>query len=315
MQYRRMGDSDLDVSAVCLGCWGIGGEFYGEVDDAESIRMIHAAEDGGVNFLDTAVVYGSGRSEEVIGRALADGRRDHWIIATKWGRRALPDGSKLSRASADWLVKDLEQSLTRLRTDVIDLYQLHFPDPETPLAESMAAMVKAKQAGKVRHIGVSNVSAEQLEECLRHAPVVSVQPQYSMFHRSIESDLLPLCRARNVGTMVYCPLARGLLTGKFTGTETVTAAARKNNKFFKGDNFAMSVAIVERLKQVARDRGVTMAQLAVGWTVAQPGVTSAICGAKHPEQIRETAGGADVTLDAKQAERIETILADVAAIQ
>lgn len=310
MLYRTMGESDLEVSAVCLGCWGIGGEFYGEVDDDESIRMIHAAQDAGVNFLDTAIVYGSGRSERVIGRALADGRRDRWILATKCGRRALPDGSKLSSATREWIHKDIEQSLAAFQTDRIDLYQLHFPGPKTPLAESMAALVELKEAGKIRHIGVSNVTAEQLAECLAHAPVVSVQPLYNMFERQVEGELLGACVERHVGTLVYCPLARGLLTGKFTGDPAeVTGVSREKSKLFQGEALARNVAIVDRLKQVAAGLGCTVAQLAVAWTIAQPGITSAICGAKHPQQIAETAAGADVAIDDATMSRINAIIA------
>ena len=288
MKYRKLGQSDLNVSVVCAGCWGIGGEFYGEVDDAESIRMIHAAGDAGINFLDTAIVYGCGRSEQVIGQALA-GRRDKWIVATKCGRRALPDGTKTNNGSREWLFRDLETSLRQLDTDYIDLYQLHMPDPNVPLAETIGALGEMLKAGKVRAIGVSNLTVEQLDEARKIAPIASHQPPYSMFQRDIEADLLPYCRKHHVGTLVYCPLARGLLTGKFTGTEKITDAARKDWKFFKGDNFVKSVAIVNRLKEIATHNGITTAQLAVAWTVAQPGVTVAICGAKSPEQIRETA--------------------------
>ncbi len=312
MEYRKLGGSDLEISAVGFGAWGIGGHpFWHSEGDGASARAICKAYDLGINFFDTAPVYGFGRSENILGKAVKP-FRDKVILATKcglvWEKEQL--GSMKKVASRQSILDEVDQSLTRLQTDWIDLYQVHWPDENTPQEETMGALVKLKEQGKIRHIGVSNYSTLQMKECLKYAPIVSLQPEYSLLQRSIEKDSVPFCLENNIGIIAYSPLASGVLTGKYD----------KNTRFkdwrskgiigvFTGDGFASNIAKVDRLKEVAEQTGKTCGQLAINWVVAQPGLTTALVGVKNERQIEDNLGAVGWLLQPSQKNKIEEIFA------
>jgi len=309
MEYRQLGKSSLRVSTVAFGCWQMGGRFWGKVDESETIAAVHKALDLGINFFDNADVYGLGHAEEVLAKALGDHRKDV-IIATKVGWRWDESGNAAKDLSSKHILEAVEASLRRLETDYIDLYQTHLPDPDTPVEETMEALQKCVESGKVRYIGVSNVTADILKEYLRFGRIESLQPPYNMLRREIETDLLPLCVEHQIGVIVYEPLARGLLTGKFTADTTFgDEDLRKNDKRFQGEEFLKNLAIVKKLKEIARANGKTVAQLAIAWVLSNPAVTAAICGVKHPSQIEESAGGAGWRLSNEELKTIDKILA------
>lgn len=310
MSLRQLGSSDLRVSPIIFGAWAIGGWYWGGSDDQQAIRAIHAALDEGVNCIDTAPVYGFGHSEELVGRAIHD-RRNHVIIATKCGLRwDVEQGEsyfKTTYAGATYnvfrnlrkssIILECERSLKRLNTDVIDLYQCHWPDKTTPLEETMEAMLTLREQGKIRAIGVSNFTPAMMEECLRYAPIASDQPEYNLINRDIERDVVPFCIQHNIGLIVYKPIMQGLLTGKVTADRTFPADDfRGHNKWFKPENRARVLAALAQIQPIADAHNATLAQLVIAWTIRQPGITAAIVGARSPEQARENARAAHVAL-------------------
>ena len=319
MEYRQLGKSDLKISTVGLGCWAIGGWWWGGTDVNDSIAAIRKAVDIGVNFIDTAPAYGWGLSEEIVGRAL-DGRRDHAIVATKcgivWDREVgrfhfESEGRRIYRYSGKAsLLAEAEASLTRLRTDRIDLYQVHWPDPTTPFEETMEALVTLLDQGKIRAIGVSNFTVEMHLQCLKHGPLHSTQPRYNMLDRKIEKDILPFCRKRKIGVVVYSPIEQGILTGKVTlDRQLAPGDYRAAQPWFQEKNLRRALAFLDRVRPIAQDRGKTLAQLAIAWVLQQPGVTSAIVGARRPDQVEQNAGGADWCLTDEELKRIDAELA------
>jgi aryl-alcohol dehydrogenase-like predicted oxidoreductase len=309
VEYRHLGNSDLEVSVVGIGCWAMGGTAWGPVDDAECIGAIHRALDLGINFVDTAAEYGLGHSEEVVGQAVA-GRRDEVVLATKGGLNWTESGDVFRDSSREHIVKGTEASLRRLNTDVIDLLQIHWPDENVPFEETMAAMLELQQQGKIRAIGLSNFTVEQMQRCLAAGPVESLQPPYSMLRRDIERDILPFCRQHNIGVVVYGPLARGLLTGKYSREPTFTDNdVRHSDGNFRGERFQRNLAMLERLKAIAYPRGKTLAQLAIRWCLSHPAVTVAIVGAKRAAQVEENVGGAGWRLSEEELQKIDRILA------
>jgi len=322
MLYRQLGTSDLKVPTIIFGAWAAGGWFWGPQDDADSIRAIHAALDAGINCIDTAPIYGMGHSEEVVGKAI-QGRRGQVLLATKCGLRwdtpgegSNPwtykglDGTEctvvrnLHKAA---IIAEVEQSLKRLGTDTIDLYQCHWPDPSAPIAETMEALVALKQQGKVRAIGVSNFTPEMMAECLRHGPLASDQPSYSLLRRDIEADVLPFCRERGIGVIVYSPLEQGLLTGKVTMDRTFPDGDyRSGHPWFQPQNRQRVLDALEKVKPIAAAHGATLGQVAAAWIIAQPGVTAAIVGARSPEQAIENAQAADIRLSADELQAIRS---------
>lgn len=309
MEYRKLDGTAFEVSVIGMGCWAIGGLGWGEVDDAESEAAIKQALDLGVNFVDTAAVYGAGHSERVVGRAIKGGR-DRVVVATKcgilWGVPG--DVTTLTRnASKAMILRECDESLARLGVEAIDLYQIHWPDGQTPIAEMMEAMTALVAAGKIRAIGVSNFSVAQLEEARAHAPVASVQPPYSLLRRDIELELLPYCAAHGVGVLAYSPLQKGLLTGKHTAQarfsdDDVRTMWEKN---FKGERFLDCLRFVEVLRELGARRGKTPAQMAINWVIHRPGVTLAICGAKRPAQVEDNAGAVGWRLTDDELAEIE----------
>lgn len=310
MRYRSLGQSGIQASVVAFGAWAIGGWPWGGTDESNAIAAIHKALDLGMNLIDTAPAYGLGLSEEIVGKAL-QGRRDKAIIATKCGLVWHTDKGTYYFTEYDKPVYrylgpksiryEVEQSLKRLRTDYIDLLQTHWQDPTTPIEDTMGELLRLKDEGKIRAIGVSNVTVEQLEAYCRVGPVDSDQELYSMLDRRIEADLLPYCREHNIAVLAYSPLAQGLLTGKVgPEREFPQGDMRRNNLRFSVENRRHIAAMLDEFRPIADDRGITLTQLVIAWTVAQPGLTHALVGARNPEQVEENAGAGDVELTAEE---------------
>jgi len=311
METRRLGKSDLMVQPIIFGAWAIGGWYWGGTDDDEAIKAIHASIDAGVTTIDTAPMYGFGHSEEIVAKAIK-GKREKVVIATKAGMRwdnangqfffNATDAAGVTHPiyrvlKRDSIIEECERSLKRLQVDAIDLYQCHWPDSTTPLAETMEAMVRLKEQGKVRAIGVSNFTAAMMEECLRHGAVASDQPQYSLLVRDIERDVLPFCRRQEIGVIVYRPLEQGILTGKVTAERRFPPGdLRQNEPWFRPQNRRRVLDALDKVVPIAKDHGVTLAQMIINWTIHEPGVTSAIVGARRAKQAVENAGAANFRL-------------------
>ncbi|MBX3442877.1 MAG: aldo/keto reductase [Planctomyces sp.] len=288
---REIGRTGIRVTPVAMGCWPIAGVTSINVTEEHSLATLEAAADAGINFFDTAYIYGyEGESERLIGRALGH-RRGELVIASKCGLHWGPDRTQVRDARPETIRRECEESLRRLQTDVIDLYYLHAPDPATPLAESAAALRQLLDEGKVRAVGVSNFSRiEQYEEFNAVCPISADQPHYNMLQREIEADRLPWCRAHNVSVIPYWPLMKGLLAGRITRDHTFDPRdGRRKYPIFMGQEWERNQDFLDRIRPIAERQGRTVAQLAVAWVVQQPGITAALCGAKRPEQIRETA--------------------------
>jgi aryl-alcohol dehydrogenase-like predicted oxidoreductase len=313
VRTRKLGNTDLELTTVGLGTWAFGGPWewgWGPQDDDDSVHTLRTALDEGINWIDTAPIYGHGRSEEVIGKALKD-IANKPIIATKCGLLWDKTSEKISCLKAGSIREECHQSLKRLRVDVIDLYQMHWPFPEEDIEEALSEMVKLQQEGKVRHIGVSNFQAGQLKQFKAEFPIVSLQPPYSMLQRDIESDILPVCKENNIGIIVYSPMGKGLLTGKFTAERVANLPEgdhRKKSPNFNEPAFSANLELVEGLKSIAERNGITPAQLAVCWVLRNQEVTAAIVGARKPHQPKETAPASDVDLSPDDIEEIEGLL-------
>ena len=292
MQTRRLGCTDLELSVIGLGTWAIGGDgwafAWGAQDDADSVRSIHEALAHGINWIDTAAIYGNGHSEVVVGQALKEWDSEV-VIATKCGRLANGAGRPLACIKRDSIMKECEASLQRLGVDVIDLYQMHWPQPDEDVEEAFEAMLALKRQGKIRWAGVSNFSATQLDRVLALGEVASLQPPYSLINRSAESDGLAWCREHQCGAIVYSPMQCGLLTGKVTKAWVEALPdddwRKTKNPFFQEPQLSKHLALVEALKEMAAQSEHTVGQLAVAWTLARPEVTAAIVGARQPGQI------------------------------
>ncbi|MCX7010289.1 MAG: aldo/keto reductase [Kiritimatiellaeota bacterium] len=318
MQQRELGSSGIQASVVAFGAWAIGGgPWWGPTDDAESIRAIHAALDAGINLIDTAPVYGFGRSEEVIGKALK-GRRDRAVIATKCGLWWDDDtgvihfeqlGHKVRRTLDPRTIRlEVEASLKRLDTDRIDVLQTHWQAPEafkTPIADTMACLLDLKQQGKIRSIGASNVTTAEMTDYRCCGALDVCQPRYSLLDRRIEADILPYCHQNKISTLVYSPLEQGLLTGKLGMDKKFTADEFRNRiAWFKPANRARALAMLAGWKDLTGKYNCTTGQLVIAWTIAQPGVTCALCGARKAADAIENAGAGAVHLDAADIARI-----------
>jgi aryl-alcohol dehydrogenase-like predicted oxidoreductase len=317
MQTRKLGYSDLHLTTVGLGTWAIGGGGWafgwGPQDDAESFAAVRRALDSGINWIDTAAVYGLGHSEEIVGRAIA-GRRDEVIITTKCGL-VWDEGSTspYGRLKAESVRREVEASLRRLNVEAIDLYQIHWPDPDRDIEEAWGVIADLIREGKVRYGGVSNFSVAQLQRVQAIHPVASLQPPYSMLRRGIEKDLLPYCAANDIGVIVYSPMQAGLLTGKFTKEHVANLPQddwRKRDHHFREPELSANLALVERLCPIAERHGRAVAQLAIAWVLRRSEVTAAIVGARRPSQIEETAPAGDWALSAEDIAEIDALLAE-----
>ncbi len=318
MQLREFGKTGTQVTPITLGSWPMSGDRYGRIDDSEAVRTIHSALDRGITSFDTAPGYGSGHAEETLGAALV-GRRDQAVITTKCGivsrnARTGQPGRDASRAS---MLGEIDDSLRRLRTDHVDVYLVHWPDPETPLEETMAAMDEIQRAGKTRLVGVSNFDVALLDEARRYRPIDVLQVGYNLFDRRMEREVFPYCREHNIGVMAYGSLAYGLLTGAFAEDTTFEEADWRSRgvafgqPILGGDNFRHNVRLVRRLRdEVAAPRGLTVAQLALAWVVHNRTVTTAMVGARVPAEIEENVQAADVSLSDDDVREIEAIMDD-----
>jgi aryl-alcohol dehydrogenase-like predicted oxidoreductase len=315
MRTRALGSSGVPITTIGVGTWAMGGggwKFgWGEQDDDESVRAIVAGLDAGVNWIDTAAIYGHGRAETTVARAIA-GRRDEVFVATKCGRVWEGDsreiGKCLRRSS---VLAEADASLRRLRVDVIDLYQIHWPEPDDEIEEGWAAIGDLIEAGKVRFGGVCNFSVAQLERVQAIRPVVSLQPPYSMLKRDVEAEILPWCAAHDVGVVAYSPMQAGLLTGAFTKARAASLGAddwRSRSPFFQEPQLSNNLRIVDGLRPIAARLGVTVAQVALAWVLRAPVVTSAIAGARRPQQIDETVKAGNVSLPPEVVAEIEALL-------
>ena len=311
MRTRRLGSTDLDLSVIGFGTWALGGTgwkySWGPQDDDLSVAAIRRAADLGINWIDTAAVYGLGHSEEVVGRAL-QGMRERPFIATKCGRFANPDGTLTSRIKRESIRREAEESLKRLGVEAIDLYQLHWPLPDQDIEEAWQTMANLKAEGKARHIGVSNFSVRQMERILPIHPIASLQPPYSLLRRGIESDILPFCGARGIGVIVYSPLQKGLLSGRITRERVASLPGgdhRRNDPMFDGPVLESVLRFVEELRPIAEGRHRTLPQLALAWILRRPEITAAIAGCRSPEQAAELAAAGDWMLDGESIRRIE----------
>jgi len=306
MRTKPLGQSRIESSVIGLGTWAIGGWFWGPTDEQESIDAIRTAIDEGINLIDTAPAYGLGFAEELVGKAIA-GRRNKVVLATKcglvWnvhkGTYFFDEyGKSVYRyLGPESIQYEIEQSLKRLGTDYIDLYQTHWPDPTTPIDATMSALLRLKEQGKIRAIGVSNVTLEQIKEYQKLGTVDSDQEKYSMIDRGIEETLVPYCRENNIEILAYSPLAKGLLSGK-VGPERVFPPSdlRHNDPQFSLENRKAIMDMLQQFQTIANDHGLTFAQIVIAWTLTQPGITCALIGGRTPKQVRENTRAGDVRL-------------------
>jgi aryl-alcohol dehydrogenase-like predicted oxidoreductase len=304
-QRRPLGKSGFSVSPVSLGCWPIAGITSTDTNDADSIATIQKCFDVGINHLDTAHVYGhNGESEKLIRQAIT-GRRHELVIATKCGIHY--EGLEMvTDGRPEQLEFECDQSLRRLGTDYVELLYLHSPDERVPIQESAGAMRDIMVAGKARSIGVSNCSVEQMEAFLAECPITAVQLPYNMLQRDIEQRTIPWCRERKIAVMAYWPLMKGLLAGKLQRDVPLSERdGRRKYPMYQGDEWQRNQDFVDRLREIASSTGHTVAQLVVNWTFSQPGITSALCGAKRPQQIEETAGAMGWALSTEERAAVE----------
>jgi aryl-alcohol dehydrogenase-like predicted oxidoreductase len=310
MEFVDIPGTSMRVSRVALGTWAMGGWMWGGSNESDAVRTIHAALDRGINLIDTAPVYGFGRSEEIVGKALAvGGRRKRAFIATKVGLD-WKDGKPFRNARKARIIEEAEDSLRRLQTDVIDLYQVHWPDPHTPVAEVAEAMDELHRAGKVRAIGVSNFSPAQMEEFRKVAPLHTAQPPYNLFERAIEGDVLPYCRDRDIAVLAYGSLCRGLLSGSMSKSSQFTGDdLRKSDPKFLPPRFEQYLAAVKKLDQFAREHyGRRVIQLAVRWVLDRGEMNIALWGARRADQLSPIADVVGWHIDSSAMAEIDQIL-------
>jgi len=315
LDTNQLGFSDLHLTSLGLGTWAIGGGGWdygwGPQDDARSLEAIDRALELGIHWIDTAPAYGLGHSEEIVGQAIS-GRRNEVIVATKCGL-VWDEGahSTYERLTAESVRQEAEDSLRRLDVDVIDLYQIHWPDPEEQIEEAWATIAELIEEGKIRYGGVSNFSVEQLKRIQPIHPVASLQPPYNMLERDIEEELLPYCAEHDIGVIAYSPMQSGMLTGKYD-RESIEAMPeedwRKDSKHFTEPELSANLRLIEGLRPIAERNDKTLPQLAIAWVLERPEVTAAIVGARKPEQIEETAVAGSWDLSEKDLEEIEALL-------
>jgi aryl-alcohol dehydrogenase-like predicted oxidoreductase len=314
MQTRQLGNSDMGLTPLGIGAWAMGGGgwafAWGPQDDNDSIAAIHAALDRGLNWIDTAAVYGLGHSEEVVARAL-EGISPRPYVFTKC-ERVWNERREIGRSlKADSIRRECEASLRRLRRDVIDLYQIHWPEPDEDVEEGWSTLARLKQEGKVRWIGVSNFNADQLRRAQAIAPITSLQPPYSMLSREIEADVLPYCAANNIGVIAYSPMKSGLLSGAMT-RERIAALPqddfRRRTPNFNEPLLSRNLELVELLRAVANRHGRTPGEVAIAWTLRNPVVTAAIVGLRSSRQVDGVIGAAEFRLNSREIAEIESFL-------
>jgi aryl-alcohol dehydrogenase-like predicted oxidoreductase len=314
-----LGNSDLFITPIGFGAWAIGGggwEFaWGAQDDSDSIAAIHEALDAGINWIDTAAVYGLGHSEEVVARALQGVTHGPYLFtkcSMVWNEHR-EIGHSLK---ADSVRRECEASLRRLRVEAIDLYQVHWPDPDADIEEGWATLAALKREGKVRHIGVSNFNVAQMRRAQAIAPITSLQPRYSLLHREVEAEVLPFAARENIGVIAYSPMASGLLTGAMTRERIAGLPAddwRKRHPDFQEPGLFRNLRLVSLLRTIGKRRGHTPAEVAVAWVLDSPAVSGAIVGARRPGQVRGVAGAGEFRLSPREVAEIEAFCAKEAA--
>jgi aryl-alcohol dehydrogenase-like predicted oxidoreductase len=307
MNKRKLGENGPFLTEIGFGAWAIGGpwEFgWGPVDDEQSVKAVHLALDLGINWIDTAAVYGLGHSEDVVARALK-GIRKNVFIATKCGM-IWDDCRKVKiHASPESIQKEIDNSLKRLQTDYIDLYQIHWSDPETSVEDSWGLLTRLKEQGKVRYIGVCNYDVPLLEKCRAIAPVQSLQPPYNLLRRKIEKDILPYCLKHNIGVVAYSPMQAGLLTGKFDLNKVAADDWRRKNMYYQEPFLSKVLQFIESIRPIAMKYKKTVGQLTVAWVLNHPAVTSAIVGARTAEQVEGNVGASGFKLSTEDIQVIE----------
>jgi len=313
-EVRQLGNTDIHITPVGLGAWAIGGDWawgWGPQDDKQSIATIHHALDMGINWIDTAAVYGVGHSEQVVGEAIK-GLSEKPYVFTKCGQVWNGPDDTFARLKAGSLRKEVEDSLRRLQVDVIDLYQVHWPEPDEDIEEAWETLAAFKEEGKVRWIGVSNYSVSQMERIKAIAPISSLQPPYSAIHRDVEDEILPYCLDNNIGVIAYSPMASGLLTGKISKERLQNMADtdwRKRDEDFTEPNLSKNLALADLFGEIAAENGVTTPVVAIAWTLRRPEVTGAIVGLRRPEQVDGVIGAQDFRLGQADISRIDTFIA------
>jgi aryl-alcohol dehydrogenase-like predicted oxidoreductase len=323
MIYRNLSNTDLKVSAITFGAWAIGGWMWGGADRNDAMNALDAAMDIGMTSIDTAAVYGFGQSEEIVGKAIK-GKRDKVQIFTKYGLRwddtkgqfffntTSNEGKPLDiykYSSKESVIKECEISLKKLGTDYIDLYQIHWADPTTPISETFEAIEILKKQGKIRFAGVCNYDAALVGEALKSFPIVSDQVPYSMLNRQIESELVPFCINNKVDILAYSPLQRGILTGKMKpGHHFNEGDTRPSSPYYKEPNFSRVLAFIDQIRPIANNRKVTVGQLVINWTLQQPAVVTALVGARNKEQVLDNAKAVEFTLTTEEINEINSKL-------
>ncbi len=304
MEYRKLGRTGVDVSQIILGAWQFGKDAWSDIKDDESVLTMHAALDAGVNMIDTAVGYGRGYSEQIVAEAVRD-RRDQVLLASK------------VMGSAEAIQKGGDEALQRMKLDCIDLYQLHYPHPKFPIAEQVGAMAELQQAGKIRWIGVSNFSLEQMKEAVAAARIETLQPPYNVFWRQYEEDgTIGFCAENEISVIPYSPLAQGLLAGRFRSADDVPAEGdiRSKNKLLQPGILEKCLPVVDRLEAIAEAHGKTLVQAAIAWTRQAPGITAPIVGARRPSQLEENLGGVGWQLAEAEWKEISNASKQVSAL-
>lgn len=310
MNYRKISKTDLNVSTIALGTWAMGNDFWGDVDDKDSISAIQASLDSGINFIDTAPAYGAGHAETVVAKAI-QGKRDKVVLATKTGvvRTKTEFLRDLNPAT---IQKDMEESLKRLNTDYIDLYYIHWPDVDTPLEDSVNTLIKLKEQGKFRYLAVSNFTVELMDQIQTMTDVVCLQPNYSLLNRKIEKELVPYCVDNELSLITYGTLAGGILTGKHRELPEFGEADARNRfyNFYRQDIWQELQGLLTLLDQLAEKHDCTVGQISIAWASQQKGVTSVLVGAKNSKQVQANAKAATVSLDETDFRSLQTYIAE-----
>jgi aryl-alcohol dehydrogenase-like predicted oxidoreductase len=312
LETRKFGKTDMEITPIGFGSWAIGGNTWGPQDDDEAVGAIRRAIELGMNWIDTAAVYGFGHSEELVARALK-GISERPYVFTKCSLVWDAEGEVHNVLERDSVKRECEESLRRLQTDVIDLYQIHWPNPEEDIEEGWSALAELKEEGKVRHIGVSNFDVEQMERAQKIAPVETLQPPYNLIDRGVEGEILPYCGERDIGVIVYSPMKSGLLTGKMTRERVQNLPSddwRRNAPEFNEPRLSRNLKLVGLLEEIGAEHGRSPAEVAIAWTLRHPAVTAAIVGGRRPDQVDGIIGAAEIRLSEDELERIENFVAE-----